>query len=306
MARSSNHFPYSYDRNRRPLDNDDLMRLAPAVFAEEPWDQVSRRYEFVPTIQVIDRMRNEGFIPVYAAQGRTRIEGKQDFTKHMIVLRHRDSLAISSDMLDKPIGEVIMVNSHDKTTAYQFMCGFFRYICTNGMIAGDIESNIRLTHTTTDLFSFIMEHVLEAADHLPRLTDTFESWRGLRVNEPSQLTYAQSAIDIRYGSDDDDEEDENIIDHATQQPVKKQKVHVPITPNQLLVPHRLSDRQPDLFHVYQNVQENIMKGGMRGITRSGGRTRVRGIATSSVAQDIKINKALWRLTERMGEILTGK
>jgi hypothetical protein len=71
------------------LDNDQLRRAVPSIFALEPWQRMSQRYRFVPTIQVLDRLRAEGFLPVRAMQGRTRVPGKGAFTRHMIRLRHR-------------------------------------------------------------------------------------------------------------------------------------------------------------------------------------------------------------------------
>jgi hypothetical protein len=34
---------------------------------------MSARYAFIPTIQVVEKMRSEGFLPVAASQSRTRI-----------------------------------------------------------------------------------------------------------------------------------------------------------------------------------------------------------------------------------------
>jgi hypothetical protein len=58
------------------LTNDMIRARAPSAFAETPHDSRSERYAFIPTSQVIDAMRNEGFLPVFAAQSRSRIEGK--------------------------------------------------------------------------------------------------------------------------------------------------------------------------------------------------------------------------------------
>src|SRR5215468_8800558 len=70
-----------------PLTNDQLMRFAPSVFATKPWQEMSARYSFIPTISIIEKMRNEGFVPFHAQQAVTRIEGKGEFTKHMVRFR---------------------------------------------------------------------------------------------------------------------------------------------------------------------------------------------------------------------------
>jgi hypothetical protein len=33
--------------------------------------------------------------------------------------------------------EVVLVNSHDKSSAYQLHCGLFRLVCTNGLVVSD-------------------------------------------------------------------------------------------------------------------------------------------------------------------------
>ena len=39
------------------LSNDALRKAAPSIFADHPWERVSERYAFIPTIQVVDALR---------------------------------------------------------------------------------------------------------------------------------------------------------------------------------------------------------------------------------------------------------
>ncbi len=71
------------------LSDAELMARAPSIFATQPYEKMSQRYTFIPTVAVIDRMRSEGFQPFQVMQSRTRIPGKQEFTKHLI--RFRDT-----------------------------------------------------------------------------------------------------------------------------------------------------------------------------------------------------------------------
>jgi len=83
-ARAYNGSVASY----KPLTDDDLFRMAPSIFAEAPHESRSDRYAMIPTSAVIAGLRQEGFTPYHAAQGKSRIEGKADFTKHLIRFRH--------------------------------------------------------------------------------------------------------------------------------------------------------------------------------------------------------------------------
>ena len=74
------------------LSNDDLRRVAPSIFATHPYHDVSDRYRFLPTIHVLDILRDRGFHPVKATQSTTRLADKREFTRHMVRLRHADHL----------------------------------------------------------------------------------------------------------------------------------------------------------------------------------------------------------------------
>jgi hypothetical protein len=75
----------------RALTNDDIRRAAPSVFAATPWHAQSDRYKFIPIIEGVDVLRDRCFLPTRATQSTSRIEGKGDFTKHMIRFRHVDA-----------------------------------------------------------------------------------------------------------------------------------------------------------------------------------------------------------------------
>ncbi len=50
----------------QPLTTDDIARLAPSALAQEASDGMSQRYTYIPTIDVIDGMREAGFLPFRA------------------------------------------------------------------------------------------------------------------------------------------------------------------------------------------------------------------------------------------------
>jgi len=70
------------------LTLEQVRRAAPSVFAEMPWAGTSAKYRFFPTVHVVEGLMQQGFLPVRAQQSRTRIEGKGDFTKHLLRFRY--------------------------------------------------------------------------------------------------------------------------------------------------------------------------------------------------------------------------
>lgn len=56
------------------LSNDTMHRLPPSIFANEPFHEVIDRYRFVPTIEVVEALRKEGWYPAKVLESRTRID----------------------------------------------------------------------------------------------------------------------------------------------------------------------------------------------------------------------------------------
>ncbi|WP_253958218.1 DUF932 domain-containing protein, partial [Klebsiella pneumoniae] len=61
-------------RQERPLTNDELVKVVPSVFSEEKHNSRSDRYTYIPTITLLDKLREEGFQPFFACQSRVRDE----------------------------------------------------------------------------------------------------------------------------------------------------------------------------------------------------------------------------------------
>ncbi len=45
----------------RPLTNDKLACIVPSAFSTGKYDSHSDRYTYIPTINILDRLRDEGF-----------------------------------------------------------------------------------------------------------------------------------------------------------------------------------------------------------------------------------------------------
>ena len=71
----------------QPLTTDDIARLAPSALAREASDGMSQRYTYIPTIDVIDGMREAGFLPFRATQSAPAIPPAASTPQHMIRFR---------------------------------------------------------------------------------------------------------------------------------------------------------------------------------------------------------------------------
>lgn len=266
--------------NNAVLTNDALMAKAPSIFAVEPWERMSSKYTFIPTIQIVDKMRAEGFQPVSAMQSRTRIEGKQEFTKHVVRFRDmRNGDSPVARQLGQLYPEIVLTNSHDGASAYKIDAGLFRLVCMNGLMVSDstVETmNVRHSGSADG----IIEASYTIVEDFPKVLDSVESFQRLQLTAPQQQVFASAALELRYDANES-----------------------PVTADAILRPRRYEDKEPTVWNTFNVVQENLVNGGIRTYdaeTRRRGRTRsVNGISESS-----RLNKALWTLTQEMQKLVS--
>jgi hypothetical protein len=148
-----------------PLTEEQMRAAAPSVFAERKHVSRSERYTYRPTIEVLRGLRKEGFEPFMVAQGASRTEGKAEFTKHLIRVRHvRDR---SGQVSTKPeANEIILINSHDGASSYQMLAGLFRFVCCNGLVVGDVVEDLRIRDRLAHRMDRLGRALARASRHL--------------------------------------------------------------------------------------------------------------------------------------------
>ncbi len=77
---------------REPLDNEALYRHVPSIFANEAHDSRSQRYVYVPTIDIVEGLRREGWFPFFAVQSVPRDGSRHGHAKHMLRLRRDEGI----------------------------------------------------------------------------------------------------------------------------------------------------------------------------------------------------------------------
>ncbi|HAZ4164026.1 TPA: DUF945 domain-containing protein [Escherichia coli] len=106
----------------RPLTNEELLTVVPSIFSEEKHTSRSERYTYIPTITLLNKLREEGFQPYFACQSKVRNDDKRGHTKHMVRLRRE------GNNQGKEVPEIILLNSHDGSSSYQMIPGIFRFV----------------------------------------------------------------------------------------------------------------------------------------------------------------------------------
>ena len=82
----------------------------------------------------------------------------------------------------------------------------------------------------------------------------------------------------------------------------------PIIAGRLFDSRRWEDKGDDLWHAFNRIQENLTRGGQRDFTRrrEDGRRFPRTRAIAGLDQNLRLNRELWNLTERVAnhEVIT--
>lgn len=270
----------------RALTLDEIKSYAPAVLADTQHDSRSQRYVYIDSTAVMRVLEDAGFLPVEVRQGRSRDVTRREFTKHAVRFRHRDYL--EGQQAGGSVYEVIMKNAHDGSNAYTFLGGMFRFLCLNGMyVSNGMVTDVHVTHSGNR--ERILEGVVTASlaviEQAPKVLEAVNSWAKINLLPAEQQIMAEAAHELRFADADG-------------------TVNTPVKPAQLLHARRVGDQGDDLWSTYNRIQENATKGGLAAPGRlPNGRLvnrTTRGI--NGIDQDIKLNRALWAVAEKMAAL----
>lgn len=245
------------------------------VNADAPASTVSSKYGFIPTTRPVQILADHGWFPVAVNEARALKEEKQGFQKHMIRFSHAS--------LTKEVGvggtipQIVLTNDHSGSAAFEFLVGLFEKVCSNQLCVckGDV-GRVRVLHRGyTD--ALVETSLTTIMDSLPGVLDAVDRYKGLTLTPEQSLAYAAAAIDLRWDGE-----------------------QYAVKPQDLLSRRHYEQKAPTLWNTYNAVQENVIRGGIRAVNTDGRRARAK--AVTSIKEDIRLNKALWTLTERMAEL----
>ena len=268
FSRASSQAGY---RSNNAISNDMIAHYAPSVLAESAHESRGERYSFIPTINVLDGLRAQGFQPFEVRQTRCRDLAKREFTKHLVRLRHPDAIGSAEE-----VPELVLINSHDGTSSYQLLAGFFRMVCSNGLIAGNVCNDVRIRHSG-NVIDDVIEGSFRVLENVREIGARIEQYKSIELSREEATVFANSALQLRWDAG-----------------------KAPVSTDQVLSANRYQDVKPDLWTTFNRVQENLVKGGLGGRGTSGRRMTTR--AVGGVNENVKLNRALWSLADGLAQL----
>lgn len=258
------------------LTNAQLEQSAPSIFAEQPHNSRSQRYAHVPTIEVINVLRKQGYVPTQAMESHLRksSEHRAGFQRHMVRMRQRDYLEQTAKV-GEVVPELLLTNSHDGSSSFRLSAGLFRFVCSNGMVVQSADyGNVILQHLGDELMAAVRDAAGSIAEQMPKIIRATEAWDKIKMSHSQRVSFAKRALDLRYGSQ-----------------------HIPVTPSDILEPRRNEDEGNTLWRTFNTIQEHLTQGGPEGKSAKGRNVKVRSI--KSVNNILHFNRGLWEMAEKV-------
>jgi hypothetical protein len=261
-----------------------LKEKTPAAFRtiDEGGDsKVSQQYVFMTTEEIITMLTDRGWGVYSAMQQKTKKDPAT--AKHMLRFRNNEfgSLGVNGN-----IPEILLVNSHDRTSSLNFHVGLFRLICSNGLVVADKTfENINIPHIRQN-FEDVKVELEKVTGSLPRLFQTINYFEHKMLTPTAQRELAIRGVAVRYPEYNDPNTGK----------VDFKKVMGAVDIDNLLKPLRVEDQNNDLWTVFNRVQEKIVKGGFDRIGINNTKRATKGL--TQIRANIMINKGLWQLAEQ--------
>lgn len=265
------------------LSHDQLRQFVPSIFTTEAHESRSERYSHIPTFAAVEALERNGFFPVFACEAKARAEHKAGFMKHMIRFRRDTDTAVAAI---GALPELVLINSHDGTTSYQLLAGFFRSVCANGLICGDTFAGFRVHHKGNVVDS-VIEGAFSVTETFTKAIGAAEQMKAITLSAPERHLFAHAALRAREGA-----AEEGDFESA-------------LTEEQILRTRRSEDTSADLWTTFNVAQENLIRGGLRTVSvnaETGKRRRNTTRAVKSVDTTVSLNKKLWNLAEEFSKL----
>lgn len=255
------------------LTTEEAIKLVPAIGATTPASAVSSSYQFVSSRDILERVQLDGWRITNATS-----QGQKEHAQHRVTLVHQNDLDNTNA---EGIPRMEMFNSHNRTKRLMFAVGYFRFVCSNGLIVatGPAET-IRAKHRfSDDKLNAIMDQVSHISNRFPLINNKIEQFKNRELTEVEQAAFALYALKGRYNY----------------RPVMPKRFsNTAETLNKLLNVRRKQDEGPSAWAVYNRVQENLVNG-IEGFTRP-----IRGYTDS-----VRVNQLLWKGAETTLEFEQG-
>ena len=263
------------------MTKEDIRAKAPYVFASQPTNPgVSNKYAFASTETVIDDLDKMGWKVVDCKQQRAnKKSGIRSF--HMVVFQN-PNVFIANEGKIECFPRIILTNSHDGFNSFKFMVGLFRLVCSNGLvIATQKFADISIRHigyTKEELTKVVAKSMQVVEANI----EIMNSMSHTVLTEAQKDELATAALRIRDKGAEDYTAPAEVIDD-------------------ILTPTRTEDEGDTLWHVFNVLQEKIIRGNFNMLSKKNPKKKRKARAITGVARDLEINQSFFKVASEYAQ-----
>jgi len=282
------HLIFSRNANNTALSTERIQQLAPAVFSNTKAERLTDRYASLNTSELLPIMADYGYFPMQAAQKKNR-KGETQHSSHMLSFAKTYH---TEEVIGAVRPEIILYNSHDGSSSVRLFAGCFRFICSNGIVAGDGFQS-RIYHNVRAITGF-EDMLRNTVDALPTLMERIEKLRQTKLLYSQAQAMARAGVQTRW-------------DMLNTEALVKQPNGVyatEATVRDALKVQRNEDDYMDAFTVFNRIQEAVVRGNafVKSLTEKNNEGIMRKARpVNSVSEGIRINSELWDIADAVCE-----
>jgi len=253
------------------LSREQIAQKAPAVLSNDFKSTLTSRYTHIPTSVLLEDMSKLGWQVVDVKQQSSRTSTSVAHKKHLVVFRNPDLMIKGKDG-DDVYPQILIVNSHDGTSSFQFCAGIFRLICSNGLVVCTENFGKTCLRHSGYTFTHLQQIVSDLTKSIPNTIDTLNKFTNTTMTNAMMEEFVEKAIQIRFNDG---------------------KVHS-VNVGDVLTPTRNEDAGNSLWKVFNRVQERLVQGNFvynNGNPRKSRKAR----SIKNLKRDIEFNEKLFFL-----------
>ncbi len=205
------------------------------ILSQQTGHNVSKNYKVIDTQEVVNKLLDLGYQVQDTVVNKTKKEEKQGFQKHRVILTH-EKFNTLQDLGTIP--QLVLTNSYDATSSLRFDLGFYRMICSNGLMVG------------RGVLGDSIRHQGDVDSKIDSILDNFND----NVNQYSQLITKASKINL-------DDSSTKLFKEKTKELIFKDK-EVQII-GAMANPRRRGDLDRNLWTQFNRYQEAAIRGGIK-------------------------------------------
>lgn len=230
---------------------------------------LSDKYRLAKTSDIVKRIEGLGFTMEEFVAMKVRKKERQGYQKHRAVFTS-PLLKATSD----GVPQLLLTNSHDGTSSVILQLGFFRVICSNGLVVGNnIIEPIRVRHSGNDFDERLIVAINHIVAQAHKLTESIDKMKATILSPSEIIAFQREALQKRLSD------------------AKIESFTMPI--------HREQDKSADLFTVMNVIQENLIRGGARVLVEQDGKRKDKAVRrVNSMVTQTEINTMLWELASQ--------